>query len=172
VSNPYILPESLRGFIAITEIDDVRLGVEALFRRKFEHPPPATPHHLGAFHLGADGSARLLCYSHMLPFGDLFLSGGSCTDGDVYRAMPAAQREALAAAGGPWHHVLKFAFAKFADRCEAFFGYSGDERALAVCRAVDFLPTGHPHLIVHWHKPLHEVMQRALVAKAHAIGPF
>lgn len=172
MSAPDLLPEALRSFIVVSEIDDVRLGVESLFRRKFGQPPPATPHHLGAFHLSADGSARLLCYSHMRPFGDIFLSGGSCTDGDVYRAMPSAQREALTAAGGPWSWVLKFAFQKFSDRCEAFFGYSGDARALAVCRAVDFLPTEHPHLIVHWHKPLHPVMQRALVAKAQAIGPF
>lgn len=172
MSNPSTLPPPLERFMVVTEIDDPRLGVEPLFRRKFGQPPPAGPHHLGAFHIAQNSSARLLCYSHMMPFGDIFLSGGSCTDGEAYRAMPAAEREALAAAGGPWRWVLQFAFRKFAERCEAFFGYSGDERALAVCRAVDFLPTGHPHLIVHWHKPQHAVMQRALIAKAAAIGPF
>jgi hypothetical protein len=35
-----------------------------------------------------------------------------------------------------------------------------------------FCNTGHPHLLVHFHKPQHEVMQRALIAKAAAIGPF
>lgn len=167
-----LLPDSIRPFLHLTEIDSPRLLVEDLFRRKFGDPPPDVPHHLAAFHVDAGGAARLLCYSHMRPFGDIFLSGGSCTDGNTYRAMPEAQRAALDAAGGPWHWVLKYAFRRYADRCEAFFGYSGDARALAVCRAVDFLPTGHPHLIVHWHKPLHEVMRRALVAKAHAIGPF
>lgn len=167
-----VLPAELAGFLHVTEIDSARLLAAGLFQRKFGQPPPAGPHHVAAFHVGEDRTARLLCYSHMLPFGDIYLSGGSCTDGETYRAMPPAQRAALDAAGGPWHWVLKYAFRRFADRCEAFFGYSGDARALAVCRAVDFLPTEHPYLIVHWHKPLHPVMQRALIAKAHAIGPF
>ena len=62
--------------------------------------------------------------------------------------------------------------ARFAPRCEAFFGYCGDARAEEVDLANGFRKTGHPHLLVNFHKPLHEVMQRALIAKAAAIGPF
>jgi hypothetical protein len=86
--------------------------------------------------------------------------------------MTEAQRDALYAAGGTWFLILKYAFAHYADRCDAFFGHCGDERALEVALAAGFEQTEHQHLIVHWHKPLHEVVRRALVAKAHAIGPF
>lgn len=168
----HTLPEGIRDFIIVTEIDDARLVVEPLFRKKFGQTPPQGPHHMGAFFVDDTGAARLICYSHMLPFGDVFLSGGSCTDGAVYRAMSDSQRQALAAAGGPYFWVLMHAFRKFADRCEAFFGYSGDPRALEVAAVAGFVPTEHPHVMVHWHKALHEVMQRALIAKVAAIGPF
>lgn len=167
-----ILPAALHDYIGITEVDDGELFVAPLFRRKFGDPPPDVPHHLVAFHRREDGSAALLGYSHMRPFGDIYLSGGSCTNGDAIRAMPPAQREALSAAGGIWYWILKYAFAKYADACEAFFGYSGDARALEVTRLAGFVDAGHPHLIVHWHKALHENVRRALVAKAHALGPF
>lgn len=167
-----ILPPSLHSFLTITELDSSRAQIASLFARKFGDPPPDIEHHLAALYTPPDGSMRLLCYSHMRPFGDIFLSGGSCSDGDVIRMMNEDQREALRAAGGAWHWVLKYAFAKFADRCDAFFGYSGDARALEVCRSVDFLPTEHAHLIVHWHKPLPDAFKRALTAKAHALGPF
>lgn len=172
MSDLEILPPELASFLYLTEIDSPALLADRLFRRKFGNAMPEVPHHLVAMYLAPDGGSHLVCYSHMRPFGDIFLSGGSCTNGDAIRAMQPHQRELLSAAGGPWHWVLKYAFRKFADRCDAFFGYSGDARALAVCRGVDFLPTEHEHLIVHWHKPLHPVWQRALTAKAHAIGPF
>ena len=47
-----------------------------------------------------------------------------------------------------------------------------DARAEEVDLANGFSKTQHPHLLVNFHKPLHEVMQRALIAKAFAIGPF
>jgi hypothetical protein len=45
-------------------------------------------------------------------------------------------------------------------------------RALQVATAAGFVSAGHQHLITHWHKPLHENIRRALVAKVHALGPF
>ena len=167
-----ILPPELRDFIGITEIDDGDLLVAPLFRRKFGDPPPDVPHHLVALYRTPDGNASLIGYSHMRPFGDIYLSGGSCTNGDAIRAMAPAHRDALAAAGGIWYWILKYAFAKYANDCDAFFGYSGDARALEVTRQAGFVDAGHQHLIVHWHKPLHETVRRALVAKAHALGPF
>ncbi len=166
------LPSSLREFLAITEIDDAGLLVAPLFRRKFGDPPPDVPHHLVAFHRDEAGATRVAGYSHMRPFGDVYLSGGSCSDGDVLRAMPAAQRDALLAAGGVWYLILKYAFARYADRCEAFFGHCGDRRALEVAKAAGFIDAGPRHLIVHWHKPLHERVRAALVAKVEAVGPF
>jgi hypothetical protein len=86
--------------------------------------------------------------------------------------MSDAHREAIYAAGGVWYLILKYAFAKFADDCDAFFGHCGDPRALVVAEAAGFVKTEHPPIIVNWHKPMHEVFRRALLAKVVALGPF
>lgn len=167
-----VLPANLRSFITLTELDDAELLVAPLFQRKFGAVPPDVAHHLIGLYRRPDGQLSVLGYSHMRPFGDIYLSGGSCTDGEAIRAMQPEHREALVAAGGIWLHLLKYAFARFHDDCEAFFGYSGDARALQVTAQAGFIDAGHRHLIVHWHKPLHETWKRALIAKAEAIGPF
>ena len=174
-SNPIeTIPPEIRSFLTITEIDDAELAVGALFRRKFAAPPPDVGRHLVALYRDADGggSLRVAGYSHMRPFGDVYLSGGSCSDGDTIRRMSDAEREAIYAAGGVWYLILKYAFEKFADDCDAFFGHCGDARALEVAQAAGFVKTGHPPVIVNWHKPMHEVFRRALLAKVVALGPF
>ena len=87
-------------------------------------------------------------------------------------APSAEHREAIYAAGGVWHLILKYAFAKFADDCDAFFGHCGDARALEVAQAAGFVKTDVAPIIVNWHKPMHEVFKRALLAKVVALGPF
>jgi hypothetical protein len=166
------LPVTLRSFLVITEIDDAELIAGALFRRKFGTPPPDFGRHLVALCQGDDGNLRLAGYSHMRPFGDVYLSGGSCSDGDAMRAMAPAHRDAIVAAGGVWYLILKYAFAKYADDCDAFFGHCGDARALEVALAAGFVKTDQPPVIVHWHKSMHENFRRALVAKVVALGPF
>jgi hypothetical protein len=167
-----VLPPALQDFLTITEIDAGDFVVGDLFRRKFGHPPPTIPRHLVALYRDAEGGLHLAGYSHMMPFGDVYLSGGSCTNGDTARRMQPAQREALAAAGGVWFHILKYAFRKYADCCDAFFGHCGDRRALEVALAAGFVQTEHEHLIVNWHKPLQQSHRRALTAKVHALGAF
>jgi len=166
------IPESVRAFLTITEIDDARFLAGALFRRKYAQTPPEMPHHLAAFHRADDGTLRLAGYSHMRPFGEVYLSGGSCTDGDTIRAMSAPHREALSAAGGVLFLILKYAFAKYAGECAAFFGHCGDARALEVTRAAGFVETGFQHVIAHFHTPLPDERRRELIAKVVALGPF
>jgi len=168
----HVVPAALRNVLAITEVDDAEFLAGALFRRKFGTPPPEVGRHLVALHRGADGGVRLAGYSHMRPFGEVYLSGGSCSDGETIRAMPEEQRVAIQSAGGVWYLILKYAFERFAGCCDAFFGHCGDARALQVAHAAGFVDAGHPHLIVHWHKPLHDTIRRALVAKVEALGPF
>lgn len=162
----------MKNWFAVTEVENGAYFAGDLFRRKFGGDPPATPHHVCAFWRAASGELRALGYAHFMPFGDIMLVGGVCTDGDVLRAMPAGQREELLASGGVYAQVLRHAFARYADECEAYFGYCGDARAEVVNLQCGFRKTGHPYLLVNFHKPLHEVMQRALIAKAAAIGPF
>ena len=116
--------------------------------------------------------ARTAGYLHLMPFGDTILVGGGCTDGNVLRILSPARSDAVNAAGGILLHLLRHAFANYGDRCEAFLGYCGDPRAEEVDLRAGFVKTQHPHLLVHFHKPRHEVMQRALIAKGAAIGAF
>ncbi len=171
-SVPQVLPPELAQFLVISEIDEANMLVGPLFKRKFGDPPPDFPRHLAAFYRFEDGRLGLLGYSHMRPFGDVYLSGGSCTDGNVYRAMQPAHRDHLQQAGGIWFYILKYAFERYKDCCDAFFGHCGDRRALEVALAAGFEQTETEHVIVNWHKELHPVIKKALTAKVVALGPF
>lgn len=168
----HTIPAALREYFTITEIDHADLLAADLFQRKFGSPPPLAGHHLVALHRADDGVARVAGYSHAGEFGDVCLIGGACTDGPVMRCLPPAHAGAIRAAGGVWYLLIKYMFARYADRCEAFFGYCGDPRALEVDLAAGFVPAGPQHLLVHWHKPLHDNVRRALIAKVDALGPF
>jgi hypothetical protein len=167
-----ILPESLRGFITITELDHANFLIRDLFKRKFGDPAPDVPRHLIGLYRDPAGALHVAGYSHMMPFGDVYLSGGSCTNGETARLMAPAERDALRDAGGLWFYLLKYAFRKYADCCDAFFGHCGDRRALEVALQAGFEKTEHEHVIVNWHKPLQAKIKRALLAKVQALGPF
>jgi len=166
------LPAALRDFLVITEVDSGSFLGGDLFRRKFGGEPPDVPHHLVALYRDNAGALHVAGYSHMRPYGDAYLSGGSCTDGKVIARMEPQHREQLYASGGALYLILKYAFRRYADRCQAFFGHCGDARALDVTRAAGFEPTVHQHLIVHWHRPLVESTRDALIERVHALGPF
>ena len=159
-------------WICITEVDASSRIMTDLFRRKFGGDPPGVSHHLVALYERAPSELHLLGYAHFLPFGDIMLVGGVCTNGSVFSLMNQEQRDEVTAAGGVYFNVLKYGFARFADRCEAYFGYCGDARAEVVNLQAGFQKTQHPHLLVNFHKALPPVMERALIAKAQAIGPF
>ena len=159
-------------FITVTEVDDGAFFAAELFKRKFGDALPDVPHHVVAFYRDADGALWPASYVHFRPFGDLYLVGGGCTDGAVIRRMREDERAAVNAAGGLLLQTLRYGFERYAPRCEAFAGYCGDPRAHEVDLAAGFVDTEHEHLLMHFHKPIHEVLRRALVAKAHAIGAF
>jgi hypothetical protein len=167
-----VFPEPLNSFLAITELDDARPFFGELFRRKFGDPMPTYRHHFGVFLDMGDGSFVPLSYLHFMPFGDIILVGGLCTDGRTFARMNPEQRSQIDASGGVMVHALRYAFVHLADACDAFFGYCGDPRAYAVDMQAGFEPTEHDKLIARWHKPLDPVRRRSLIAKAHAIGPF
>ena len=167
-----ILPRELQDFLTITEIDRADFLVDPLFRAKFGEGPPAEPHHLVCLYRDATGAQHVAGYSHMRPFGDVYLSGGSCTSGETIRRMQPHERSAVEAGGGVWFYLLKYAFRKYADHCDAFFGHCGNPRALEVALAAGFEKTAHAPVIVNWHKPLHDVVRRALLAKVVALGTF
>lgn len=164
--------KSLEEFISVTEVDDGPFFVRELFKRKFGAEPPHEGRHVVAFFRPAPLEMRVLGYAHFRPFGDIVLVGGVCTDGRCFAYMSQEQRDAITTVGGAYFNILKYGFEKYADSCDAYFGYCGDARAEVVNLQAGFRKTEHPHLLVNFHKPLHEVAQRALITEAAAIGPF
>lgn len=159
-------------FLLITEIDDPAPVVGDLFQRKFGHPIPEWKHDVVAFVKTREGMLVPMSYTKFMPFGSIFLVGGCSTDGRAFAHLDQAQKDALAAAGSAMVQLLRYGFTRFADRCDAFFGYCGDARAYEVDLMAGFEPTVHDKLLVHWHKPINEQLKRGLLAMAHAIGPF
>jgi len=155
-----------------TTLDDATAEFGALFERKFGHALPQWPHHVVSFYRRDDGALVPLSYSKFFHFQNVMLVGGCCTDGRAYAAMTDADRDALAASGGSMVHVLRHGFARFADECEAYFGYCGDPRAWEVDIAAGFEPAGPDKLLVHWHKEQNATTKRSLVAMVEAMGPF
>ena len=144
---------------------------QAIFQKKFHSAPPDVPHQLFALLLDQSG-ARVLSYVHYRPWGGVILVGGACTDGAVYRALPADLAAELSASGGPYFHLLQFGFAEFEAGVDAFFGYCGDARAEVVDLAAGFEKTGHEHLLVRWKPSLADSARAELLASVAAIGPF
>lgn len=160
-------------FLLISEFDDAASVAGELFARKFGHPIPEWAHDLVAFvRRSSDAALMPVSYAKFMPFGSVILVGGCCTDGRAFAHIDQAQKDALAAAGGVMAQLLRYGFGRFADQCDAYFGYCGDARAWEVDLSAGFEPTGHDKLLVHWHKPLNDQMKRGLVAMAKALGPF
>lgn len=159
-------------FLLISEIDDPQPIAGELFQRKFGHPIPDWKHDVVAFVRRADGLLAPMSYAKFMPFGSVILVGGCCTDGRAFSHLDDAQKAALTASGGSMAQLLRFGFTRFADSCDAYFGYCGDERAWEVDLSAGFEPAGHDKLLVHWHKPINAQLKRGLVAMAQALGPF
>ena len=168
----HTLPEALRAFLTITEIDNSDFFIRKVFARKFGHAPPDFPRHFAAFYRARDGGSFVAGYSHMRKFEDVYLSGGSCTDGDTIRMFSPEEKALVDVAGGIFPQILKYKLAKLALDCDAFFGHCGDRRAFEVGIAAGFEQTEYEHLLVHWHKILKTNRKQELTAKINAIGAF
>lgn len=166
------VPEALQKFLTITEIDSADFFITALFKKKFGHIPPNFPRHFVAFYRDAIGASYIAGYSHMRILDTVYLSGGSCTEGDALRRMSPEEKEVLAAHGGVYSQILKYEFAKLGSECDAFFGYSGDARAIQVAIDAGFEKLEYPYLFARWNKTLSEEYKQQLSEKIRAIGPF
>ncbi|NCT66073.1 MAG: hypothetical protein GXC76_00360 [Rhodanobacteraceae bacterium] len=158
--------------IEIREAVDGADIARALFRRRFGGDPPDFPHHVLAVHRTAAGGEVPLCYVHFTALGELLLGGGACVDNRAMRALPPAARAAIHAGGGLYRMTLAWAVRHFAPRYAAVFGYCGDALAERIDLAVGFERTAHQHLLVYWTRELPSGARDALIAQAHAVGPF
>lgn len=156
----------------IREASDGAARAGDLFRRRFGQEPPDFPHHVIAFHRGADGREVAVCYVHFTAMGELLLGGGACVDNRAMRSMAPATRATIRERGGLYRMTLDWAVRHFAPNYAAIFGYCGDALAERVDLQAGFERTGHAHLLVHWTRAMPAAERARLVAQAHAIGAF
>lgn len=164
--------DRLDDVVIITEVDDGPAFAGHIFRRKFAAELPDFEHHVVAFLRPAEDLFVPANYVHLWIRDDVGLIGGAATDGRAFARIPAADGERIRAAGGIYLQTLRWTFAKFADRCEAFFGYCGDARAWDVDMQAGFEPTQHPLVIAHWHRPLPAARREELIERVRGFGPF
>jgi len=153
-------------------VENGRFFASDLFRRKFSHEPPDFGDHVVVFYRDAASALHVASYLHMWVKDSFGLIGGGCTDGRVLRRMTDAERAAVEAAGGLLLQTLRFTFARFESKLDAFFGHCGNDRALAVDLTAGFQRTDDPHLLVRWNAPLGADARADLYRRALALGAF
>lgn len=164
--------DRLEDVVIITEVDDGPAFAGHIFRRVFGEEIPDFEHHVVAFVRPAEDLFVPANYVHLWLRDDVGLIGGASTDGRAFARLEPAVATRIREAGGLYLQTLRWTFAKFAGRCDAFFGYCGDPRAWEVDMQAGFEPTEHDKLIVHWHRALTAARKAELVERVRAIGPF
>jgi len=158
--------------VLFTTVDNGPFFIDELFQRKFASPAPEHGVPVVGFYRKSWEHFIPVCYINVLPYDEVLLVGGVMTDGRAFGHMSNGLPEKITASGGMYYHLLRFVFDKFANHCEAYFGYSGDQRGYKVGIQAGFEPTAHKHLIVRFPKPLSEEKKKHLIEKIHAVGPF
>ena len=162
----------LDSFIVVSEMTEGAPFAEAIFRRKYAAGAPSYGHHLFAWYRAADGAWQVASYVNYLPFHGAMLIGGASTDGQVLRAMTAAQRDAIHAAGGLMLQLVRYGEARFEAQSIGTFGHCGDARSWAVLSQCGYVRLDDPHLIVRWNREPEPVARAALLRAVKSIGPF
>ena len=140
----------------------------ALFMRSFRGPPPDYPQHFLARHRTTGVPAG---YVHYTRHSDgVYLCGGLCVDGRIYRKLTADERAMTRAHGSLSRWLLNESIALLS-RKAAVFAYTGNLLSIRDCLAIGFVATRHRHLIVQWHAAPREA-QVQLVAAIASLGPF
>lgn len=158
--------------IQCTEVDPGSFFAGGFFARAFNDQLPNWGHHLLCVYRKSQEHYVPLSYANFAQNENVILVGGAVTNGKAFEHVDPQHATRLREMGGPYLQLLRFGFAKFADQCDAYFGYTGDERALEVDLKAGFEHTRHQYLIVNFHKPLPDATKEELIQKVHAIGPF
>lgn len=162
-----------RSTVLLTEVDNVQALAGALFAARFRGAlPPDRGRHFVTLAELTPGQWGLVSYVHFQPFGDTCLGGGACTDTALLKRLPKPALDALRQQGGPYAQLLRYALRKMAGEFFAFFGHTSDARATRIDLEVGFRRTPVEHLLIYTPKPIDETLERALIAKIAAVGPF
>ncbi|MDX1555098.1 MAG: hypothetical protein R3212_03635 [Xanthomonadales bacterium] len=158
--------------ILCSEVESGEFFAGEFFSRAFGDTVPDWGHHLVCFYRGSQEHFVPLTYVNFAQHENVILVGGAVTNGRAFEHVDPEHARQLREIGGPYLQLLRFGFAKFADACDGYFGYTGDERALEVDLQAGFEPTPHQYLIVHFQKPHPEPFKAELIEKIHKLGAF
>lgn len=159
--------------LLFTELDTVQGVANELFGAAFRGAaPPDRGRHFVCMAKMDSGHWGLLCYVHFQPFGDTCLGGGACTDTRLLRRLAPSAFKFMRGVGGPYHHTLRYALTKMSKDFFAFFGHTSDTRATGIDLEIGFRRTPIEHLLIYTPQPLDATLERALIAKIDAVGPF
>jgi len=158
--------------IQCTEVDPGSFFAGEFFARAFNDQLPNWGHHLICVYRKSQEHFVPLTYVNFAQKENVILVGGAVTNRRAFEYVEPVHAKQLRENGGAYFQLLKFGFKKFADRCDGYFGYTGDQRALEVDLAAGFEHTQHKHLIVNFHKPLSEAYKEDLIQRIFNIGPF
>jgi hypothetical protein len=165
-------PPSCDGRFFISECSAGPEVINDMFVRKFGSTAPEHGHHIIAWYRNDWRSFVPVSYVNFLPWSSVILVGGACTDGGAFKQMSPEHPDQIRAAGGAYFYLLRFAFHRFADQCEAYFGHVGDARAEEVDLKAGFNHTGHKHLVACFHKPTSDERNAELTEEIHKLGAF
>ncbi|MFT4614602.1 MAG: hypothetical protein ACI9NT_001749 [Bacteroidia bacterium] len=169
---PSTVPTACENWITVTEVADGAFFVDELFQRKYRQIPPDFGRHIVAFYRDRNGAFQTLSYLHFWRQERIGLIGGGCTDGEVMRSMEPEHARIISEEGGVLRQTLLYAFTRFHNEIDAFFGHAGDHRARQVDLAAGFLETSDEHLLIRPVRPLSTEEEAALFAQAKALGNF
>jgi hypothetical protein len=167
------LPESLRSFLHVAEMDTAQPFATTLFQQKFGSPPPDFGQHFTLWARMESGGFQIASYVHMWCRNGHGYLGGGATDGAVIRNFSEAQRNAISEAGGLYVPLARYVFQKYASAMPVIFGYCGDAHAFTRHLQAGFKRVeNHPHLMTHFNWSLTPVQQAELIAIGDAAGAF
>jgi hypothetical protein len=173
------------GDLTISRFDNAQAVADGLFRESFNAPFPVPRDNCGlpiptppenwsqyvALYSWPDGNTEAVGFCNWIRHSSVYLQGGMCVKKNFYRRLPKDRFREYQAAGGIAQMMMAVAATEL-DDCDAWFGYCGDPKALAVDLRAGYVQTGRPHIIVKWFRDLPKADQTALVDAIARIGPF
>jgi len=110
-------------------------------------------------------------FCNWIRYRNVYLEGGMCVGKNFYRRMPREDWKECAAQGGLAQMMMEEA-ARHLNDCDAWFGFCGDAKALAVDLRFGYETTSYDKLIVKWLAPLDAQAKEETLRSIAAIGPF
>jgi hypothetical protein len=162
----------LFNIITPVVVDNGKFFINDLFNKKFHSDAPDFSNHLVGFYKNSDAKYSPVSYASFMPYKNVILVGGVMTDGEVIRNMTETERQIITNSGGIYFNMLKYAFEYFSSKCDAYFGYTNDQRALEVNLSAGFEKTPYQYLIANYHKPLSNWKKNRMTKMVRDIGPF